>query len=29
MPWPGLIVAAALLVCWPLAGIVGKRFYGS
>jgi 4-hydroxybenzoate polyprenyltransferase len=29
LPWPGFLVAAVMLACWPLAGIVGKRFYGS
>lgn len=29
LPWPGLIIAAVLLVCWPIAAIVGRRFYAS
>lgn len=29
MPPQGLIVAAVLVACWPIAAIVGRRFYAS
>jgi hypothetical protein len=29
MGLPGWIVAAVLLIFWPLSAIVGKRFYAS